>query len=141
MLGIGGYSFFHDLAVSAASDTDILWGRTSLQSLQQVTQHEKLCETVTFKLGRAGTSDSPRFRYQRLSSGTGTWPLDLPFKEDIVNRVMVPGITLPWSKTTFLVKLLLLLCFPTPALLWLAKVALQMKCRREHASVIVCTRY
>lgn len=38
----------------------------------------------SLKVGRAGTSDSPRFRYQRLSPGTGTWPLHLPFKEETV---------------------------------------------------------
>lgn len=62
----------------------------------------------------------------------GTWPLHLPFNEDVVNRIMVPGITLPESKTTFLVKLLLLLCFPPPALLWLAEAALQIVRERER---------
>lgn len=121
------------LYLSVASDTDILWGRTSLESLQQITRHEKLCETYfSLKVGRAGTSDSPRLRYQRAASGTGTWPLHLPFKEDTVNRIVVPGITLPQSKTTFLVKLLLLLCFPTPALRRLAEAALQMKQESER---------
>lgn len=39
---------------------------------------------------------------QRLSSGTGTWPLHLPFKEETVNGIVVPGIMLPWSKNSLL---------------------------------------
>lgn len=48
---------------------------------------------------------------------------------------MVAGTTPRWSKTTFLLKLWLLLCFPTAALPWLAKVVLRTKRVCVHARV------
>lgn len=90
-----------------------------------------MCKSATFLLRWAGDSESPRFRYQRVSAGTGAWPLHVPFKEDVVNRIVVPGVTLPWSKTTFLLTLLLL-CWPGPALLCVAEVVLRAKRGRER---------
>lgn len=59
-----------------------------------------------------GTKDSP---------GAGPWPSGLPFKEDMADRITVPGVSLPRSTAARSVKLLLLFCSPR-----VSKVTLQV---------------
>jgi len=114
--------------------TQALWGRTSPESLQQVTQYEKLCEALNFSLevGRAGPSDSPRLRYPRLAAGAQLLPL--PCKEDAVNGVVAAGTTLPWSKAA---RPPCSAALPLP--LGVAAVVLPVECQGEQ--VPMCTGY
>lgn len=50
-----------------------------------------------------GTKDPP---------AAGTWPSGLPFREDMADRITVPGVSLPCSTAAPSVKLLLLFCSP-----------------------------